>query len=224
MLKTFNTPQLKTLALAICLAATTTSVYADKDRNKNHRDNDRNGSHYESNHNNHNDSHDGNHDGNHGDRDGSSSNQRGSKLRAYLNGVTESQATGKMKYEVKSSKTEFGAEVKIPVPSAALEVSNTSDANFATMSLVLSDGSGQAYAICDLDFHKIKTDKYSGVRVAEYKVEISNRNGYLQEKEGVCDINLNASGIQAGVPAPQAGDYAEITIDTNDAVVVTGGF
>lgn len=220
MLKTFNTLQIKALVLAICLAATTTSVYADKDRNKNHRNDDRNGSHYESNGNDHNDSHDENHD----DRSGSSSNQRGSKLRAYLNGVTEYQANGKIKFESKSSKTEFGAEVKIPVPSAALDVSNTSDANYATMSLVLSDGSGQAYAICDLDFHKIKTDKYSGVRVAEYKVEISNRNGYLQEKEGVCDINLNAGGIQAGVPAPQAGDYAEITIDTNGAVVVTGGF
>lgn len=196
MLNKSNTLQLKALVLAICLATTATSVYADK----------------KSKHSDHN---------HHG---GSYSSDRGTKLRAYLNGVDEYQANGKIKFETKSSKTEFEAEVKIPVPSAALEISDASDANYATMNLVLSDRNGQAYAMCDLDFHKIKTDKYSGRTIAEFKVEISDRNGYLQEKEGICDVDLNASGIQSGVPAPKAGDWAEITIDTNEAVVVNGGF
>jgi len=60
--------------------------------------------------------------------------------------------------------------------------------------------------------------------IAEYEVKISDRNGFLQASLGVCDVDLATVGIQSGIPLIQYGDSAEVTIDTNNAIVGLGNF
>ncbi|WP_432744797.1 hypothetical protein ABXJ76_05225 [Methylobacter sp. G7] len=203
MNKKTNPLQLKTLAISICLTFTA-SAYASNDHGSNHVEN----SHHDSNHGN------------------SASGGSESKLKSYLIAVNEPLAQGEVKLEQKTSKTEFSAEVKIPVPSTALNVADITAATDATLTLVLRDNLGADYAECNVDLNKIKTvaNRRVSILTAEYKVKITDRNGFLQANGGVCDIDLNASGIQSGVPMIQIGDTAEITIDTNGATIGTGSF
>ena len=135
-------------------------------------------------------------------------------------------AQGEIKLEQQTSKTEFSAEVKIPVPSSALAVTDSAVATSATMFLVLRNNLGVDYAECHLDLNNIKTATKRGVSgvIAEYEVKVSDRNGFLQASRGVCDIDLVTVGIQSGIPLIQYGDSAEVTIDTNNAIVGLGNF
>ncbi|MEQ1528593.1 MAG: hypothetical protein ABL925_04695 [Methylococcales bacterium] len=223
--------KINTLAAAVCLVLAS-SAYASNDNDSNHVEGS---SHVENHSSNHTES--ANHVENHGSshvesdhhsvRDGNSASGK-IKLKSYLSAGVEPLANGEVKLEQKTSKSEFSAEVKLPVPSAALAVANVTDASDATLNLYLTDSQGLDYAECSLDLKQIKntkkTKRSAAVAVAEYKVEIKSRNGFLQGQYGVCDIDLNTAGIQSGIPLVQVGDSVEVTIDTNNALVASGSF
>jgi len=206
--KNIDSLSLNILVLAISLAFSASAV-AGNDRSKNNRKN-------------HVETHAGYHVENHGNLTSSSK----TKLKSYLISGVEPLAQGEIKLEQKTSKTEFSAEVKIPVPSSILAVTDSTVANSATMFLVLRNNLGVDYAECHLDLSNIKTATKRGVSsvIAEYEVKISDRNGFLQASLGVCDIDLATVGIQSGIPLIQYGDSAEVTIDTNGSLVGLGNF
>lgn len=217
--------KINTLTAAVCLVFAS-STYAGSDHGSNHVEK-HGANHVESHGNNHAD------DANHRESDHRYVRNNNAaakiKLKSYLTAVDEPLAKGEVKLEQKASKSEFSAEVKLPVPSAALGVTNLTDAQDATLTLYLADSQGVEYAECSLDLKSIKntraTRRAPASSVAEYKVEIKSRNnGFLQEKIGVCDIDLDTAGVQSGVPLVQNGDTAEITIDTNNAIVANGSF
>jgi len=209
--------KINTLAAAVCLVFVS-SAYAHNDNDSNHVEDS-----------NHIENHDTNNIENddHSDHGGNSPSDK-IKLKSYLTAVDEPLANGEVKLKQKTSKSEFSAEVKFPVPSTALDVANVADAQDATLNLHLTDSQGRDYAECSLDLKKIKnttkTRRSAASTIAKYKVEIKNRRGYLQEEFGVCDIDLNTAGIQSGVPLVQNGDTVEVTIDTNNAIVARGSF
>ncbi len=209
--------KINTLAAAVCVVFAS-SAYAHNDNDSNHVEGlnhvENHGSnHIESDH--------------HSVRDGNSGSGK-IKLKSYLTAGVEPRANGEVKLEQKTSKSEFSAELKLPVPSAALGVTNAANAYDATLNLYLTDSQGLDYAECSLDLKQIKntkkTRRSTAGSVAEYKVEIKNRNGFLQEQYGVCDVDLNTAGIQSGIPLVQYGDTIEVTIDTNNAIVASGRF
>ncbi|WP_262964713.1 DUF3231 family protein [Methylobacter psychrophilus] len=199
---------LKILVIAVTLAFSASAV-AGNDRGKNNGKN-------------HIETHASNHAENHVNLTPGSK----TKLKSYLTSGVEPLAQGEIKLEQKTSKTEFSAEVKIPVPSSILAVTDSTVANSATMFLVLRNNLGVDYAECHLDMKNIKTVTKRGISsvIAEYEVKISDRNGFLQASAGVCDVDLAKVGIQSGMPLIQYGDSAEVTIDTNNAIVGLGNF
>ena len=218
--KKINSLPLKNIAIAISLVISASAV-AGNDHGKNkietHASN-----HVENHGKNKIETHASNHVENHGNL--TSSNK--TKLKSYLTSGVEPLTQGEIKLEQKTSKTEFSAEIKIPVPSSALAVTDSAVASSATMFLVLRNNLGVDYAECHLDLNNIKTVTKRGVSsvIAEYEVKISDRNGFLQASLGVCDIDLATVGIQSGIPLIQYGDSAEVTIDTNSALVGLGSF
>jgi len=206
--KNTDSLSLKILVAAISLVFSA-SVAAGNDHGKNNDEN-------------HVETHASNHVENHGNLASSSK----TKLKSYLTSGVEPLAQGEIKLEQQTSKTEFSAEVKIPVPSSALAVTDSAVATSATMFLVLRNNLGVDYAECHLDLNNIKTATKRGVSgvIAEYEVKVSDRNGFLQASRGVCDIDLVTVGIQSGIPLIQYGDSAEVTIDTNNAIVGLGNF
>jgi hypothetical protein len=206
--KNTDSLSLKILVAAISLVFSA-SVTAGNDHGKNNDEN-------------HVETHASNHVENHGNLASSSK----TKLKSYLTSGVEPLAQGEIKLEQQTSKTEFSAEVKIPVPSSALAVTDSAVATSATMFLVLRNNLGVDYAECHLDLNNIKTATKRGVSgvIAEYEVKVSDRNGFLQASRGVCDIDLVTVGIQSGIPLIQYGDSAEVTIDTNNAIVGLGNF
>lgn len=217
--KKTNPFQLRTLAVAIGFIVTA-SAYAGNDHGSDHTE--KNDSNSVEIHSKHVDSKGGNHVENHG----KSTSSNKSFFKSNLTAGVEPLAQGEIKLEQKTSKTEFSAEVKIPVPSTALGVTDTAAANNATLFLVLRDNLGVDYAECHLDLNKTKTVTNRGVSslIAEYEVKVSNRNGFLQASVGVCDVDLTTTGIQVGVPLIHYGDSAEVTVDTNNAIVGIGRF
>ena len=218
--KKINSLPLKNIAIAISLVISASAV-AGNDHGKNkietHASN-----HVENHGKNKIETHASNHVENHGNL--TSSNK--TKLKSYLTSGVEPLTQGEIKLEQKTSKTEFSAEIKIPVPSSALAVTDSAVASSATMFLVLRNNLGVDYAECHLDLNNIKTVTKRGVSsvIAEYEVKISDRKGFLQASLGVCDIDLATVGIQSGIPLIQYGDSAEVTIDTNSALVGLGSF
>ena len=201
---------LKTLSVAACLALAA-PAYASNDKNhdKNHASD-----------------HDKNHDSDHDRHTSRSKSSSTAKFSRALVGVDELRASGKIKLEQASKKTEFEAEVKVPVPSASLSLDTLAEATGATLTLYLTDATGADYAECDFDLSKTEKSRKRGVisYSAEYKIKLTNRNGYLQEKAGVCDIDLTKDGIQPGIPTLKAGDTAQVGIDTNNAIVAETRF
>jgi hypothetical protein len=161
-------------------------------------------------------SHHGNGTDNHGGGNGTTAG-------ASLSGTVQSGAYGKLTLKQQTRATRFEAEVKIPVPATALAITDRAAAENATLTLTLSHADGTPYAECDFDLAKFKSRRSSG-QSAGYKIEIKDRRGYLQERFGVCDIDLSTAGVQSGVPAAQAGDAAEVAIDTNGVVFLGGAF
>ena len=212
--KKINSLPLKNIAIAISLVISASAV-ADNDHGKNKIE-----------------THASNHVENHGnltshvENHGNLTSNNKIKLKSYLTSGVEPLTQGEIKLEQKTSKTEFSAEIKIPVPSNALAVTDSAVASSATMFLVLRNNLDVDYAECHLDLNNIKTVTKRGVSsvIAEYEVKISDRNGFLQASLGVCDVDLATVGIQSGIPLIQYGDSAEVTIDTNNAIVGLGNF
>ena len=121
----------------------------------------------------------------------------------------------KAEYEANAQKNEskFDGEVKFNLPSSTFDIIDVPDAKSTDLQMDLHrSGSMTLYATCMLDLKKAKIK--GGVTQVEYKVEVKNRNGFLQTIIGYCDIDLSTPGVQAGVPAVQAGDvFHVITAD-----------
>ncbi|BBL74090.1 hypothetical protein [Methylomagnum ishizawai] len=165
------------------------------------------------------DHHSGNRsDDSHGHADGKTA------LAATLGGTVQAGASGRAKLGQQTRATRFEAELRIPLPADALAIPDRATAETATLSLTLSRADGTAYAECDFDLTKTKRNKRSGLVNAEYKIQIGLRRGVLQERFGLCDIDLSTEGAQQGVPAVQAGDSATVTTDTNGAAFLQGTF
>lgn len=134
---------------------------------------------------------------------------RSTRLSA-VEGVS-TQASGRVEYEVKKEgkkrrEFRFRTWVKVPVPSTVPAAADNAQASALTLSLTLSRD-GAAYAVCDLVFnHLHKNPNSFRPPYAEYRIDIRNKKGGIVSKKGVCDTDLAADGIQAGIPAPKAGD------------------
>lgn len=110
------------------------------------------------------------------------------------------------------TKNEFKGTVEIPVPSPGLglDAANVADADIR---LILSR-TGADFAECRLEFQEIEEEMEMEegvealVQEAEFQVDVRMRDGVLQEKKGVCDVDLLTADIQSGVPDAQAGDVA----------------
>lgn len=164
-------------------------------------------------------SNNGHHSENHGNPNGSRNGR--SVLKTTLIGTVEPNARGKAKLNTKPRGTQFEAEVKIPVPSTGLALADKLASQEATLVLTLSRA-GVAYAECDFDWMALT--RKAGTISAKYKIQIYNRGGVVQERAGLCDIDLTTAGAQSGTPTIQRGDTATVTIDTNDAVFLEGTF
>ena len=140
------------------------------------------------------------------------------KSRAYFSGLG---IVAKAEYEAKPRKNEskFEGEVKFNLPSDTFDITDVTDAQNTDLQMDLLRG-GTPYATCMLDLKKAKTK--GGVTQVEYKVEVKNRNGFLQTRIGVCDVDLANLGVQAGVPAVQAGDAFQLK--TADGSIVGASF
>ena len=142
------------------------------------------------------------------------------KSRAYFSGLG---IVAKAEHEAKPQKNEskFEVEVKFNLPNTTFDITDVTDAQNTDLKMDLyHSGSATPYATCMLDLKSAKTRR--GVTQVEYKVEVKNRNGFLQTKIGVCDVDLNTSGVQAGVPAVQAGDAFQLK--TADGSIVGASF
>ncbi|MGZ8249154.1 hypothetical protein [Methylomagnum sp.] len=158
------------------------------------------------------------------DKSGYSGGNGGAKVvRATLAGTVEPGARGEVKLKQKLRGNQLEAEATLPVPSAALAVADRTAAQNATLTLTLSR-SGQPYAECDFDLKSMQMNKKKATGSAKYKIEIYDRGGVLQERYGICDLDLVTPGVQRGLPTLQTGDAAAVVIDTNNASFLEGIF
>lgn len=143
---------------------------------------------------------------------------------AYGEAEHEKEATTK-KGKTTIKKDKFEAQVRIPVPSAALGISTTDDAAVADVYLTVSRGASDI-ATCWLEFSGFESDDHHSSSFddnddndddnsndrqlyAEFKVEVSKKNGAVRESDGNC------AGI---VPDAQAGDSATVEVNGTDAL------
>ena len=140
-----------------------------------------------------------------------------SRFEAILTGAIQPGAQGKVELETKPHKQRFVAQVKLPIPSAALGIDDLAAAADASVTLSLSRG-GVEYANCDLDFDNPKGKR--AIRRVEYQVDIlSRRGGAANQRVGAC---FNASNNPV-LPLIEAGDTADVSIDTYvDSPILNG--
>lgn len=162
-------------------------------------------------------------DGDHDKSGYSGGNGAAGVTRVALAGTVEPGARGEVKLKQKRRGNQFEAEATLPVPSAGLALADKAAAQDATLTLTLSRG-GQPYAECDFDLKSVKQNKKRAAGTAKYQIEIYDRGGVLQERYGICDLDLLTPGAQQGVPSIQAGDAAAVVIDTNNASILEGIF
>ena len=131
-----------------------------------------------------------------------------SRYEARLGGAIQPGAQGKVELDTKPNKQRFVAQVKLPIPSAALAINDLDAATDASVTLSLSRG-GVEYANCDLDLDKPNVKR--AIRRVEYKVDIlSRRGGAAEPRMGAC---FDASNNPV-LPVIEAGDTADVSIDT----------
>ncbi|MBI2839007.1 MAG: hypothetical protein HYX75_11865 [Acidobacteria bacterium] len=100
----------------------------------------------------------------------------------------------------KGSKDEFKGRIDFPFPGNSLGITTADAAASADIRLILGrDGIDYAECFLELDEDELADE-------AEFKVDIRARDGRLDEKKGTIDTDLSLPGIQAGLPAVQAGD------------------
>jgi hypothetical protein len=117
------------------------------------------------------------------------------------------------------NKTTFEGEVKFAL--ANLGIDDAAEAQSTDLTMNLLRG-GTPYATCILDLESLKTRR--GITRVEYKVEVKNRNGFIQAKHGYCDIDLATPNAQVGVPAVQTGDTFSVLDAGGNDVNVSGTF
>ena len=191
------------LAATLTASLMSTPSFADRDGDRSTRDRD------------------GDHDGDRstrdrgGDRDTGRSTQ--TKLKARLFSTVQAGARGEVKLESKTSKQEFGAEVKLPLPSLSLNIPDAAAASAASVTLTLANTAG-VYATCDLDY---KAERYSSTRKAEFKLDVASYRGAAPvSRYGNC---VDANGVVV-IPAVQAGDTVAVEADTFSGPFLTGTF
>lgn len=139
-----------------------------------------------------------------------------SRYEARLGGAIQPGAQGKVELDTKPNKQRFVAQVKLPIPSAALAINDVAAAADASVTLSLSRG-GVEYANCDLDLDKPNGKR--AIRRVEYKVDIlSRRGGGAEQRMGAC-FDVNNSPI---LPVVETGDTAEVSIDTYTGPFLNG--
>jgi hypothetical protein len=84
---------------------------------------------------------------------------------------------------------------------------------------------GAPYAECVLVFDGIEAEDGDDADLeALYKADVEWRAGRgLRERKGTCDVDLLTEGVQAGVPAVQAGDHVSITVGAEPGLPVLEG-
>ncbi|HEX9444171.1 MAG TPA: hypothetical protein VGA73_08615 [Candidatus Binatia bacterium] len=141
-------------------------------------------------------------------------------------GDPEPEGEGKAEYRTQTvngqlKQERFRAEVKIPVPSAGLNIADAAAAESADVRVSLSGGG--TYAVCRLEFVELEleNDFEDGILIeskatAVYLVDVARqlkKGGYqLRELNGSCDIDTATVDTQNGVPAVQSGDVATATV------------
>ncbi len=120
----------------------------------------------------------------------------------------------------KDTKDEFKGRIDFPFPGNSLGITTEEAAASADIRLILSrDGIDYAECFLELDEDELGDE-------AEFKVDIRRRDGRLDEKKGTIDTDLSSPGIQAGLPAVQAGDNVRGVLKDvgGDLVLVEGVF
>ena len=145
------------------------------------------------------------------DRRGSSSD-RGyntkTEIKARMYSSVQAGARGEVELKTTATQQKFSAEVKLPIPSLALNVPDATEASFASVTLDLIRGA-DVYATCDLDLKAERSSRYS--RNAEFKVELASYNGAAPiGRYGNC-VDANGAVV---IPAVQVGDTVAVAIDT----------
>lgn len=149
------------------------------------------------------------------DRDsdrGGRSNNRGysnkTEIKARMYSSVQAGARGEVELKTTPTQQKFSAEVKLPIPSLALNIPDATEASFASVTVALIRGV-DTYATCDLDLKAERSSRYS--RKAEYKVELASYNGAAPiGRYGNC-VDANGAVV---IPAVQVGDTVAVDIDT----------
>lgn len=143
-----------------------------------------------------------------GDRSGNSGYNNKTEIKARMYSSVQAGARGEVELKTTATRQKFSAEVKLPIPSLALNIPDATEASFASVTLFLIRGV-DTYATCDLD---LKAERYSSYsRKAEYKVELATYNGAAPiGRYGNC-VDANGAVV---IPAVQVGDTVAVDIDT----------
>jgi len=108
------------------------------------------------------------------------------------------------------------AKVDIPIPTAALGVTDVTTASTASVRYIFSRD-GVDYASCVLRFDADDDDLEDSVRPrSSYKFDVESRikkgKSSTRSKKGRCDIDLVADGVQSGLPAVQDEDLVRAEV------------
>jgi hypothetical protein len=140
------------------------------------------------------------------------------KLKARFN---DGNVSAKAEHEANTrrNKSTFEGEIKFALPNLGINDATGARGTDLTMNLLRG---GSPYATCILDLESLKTRR--GVTRVEYKVEVKDRGGFIQAKHGYCDIDLNTTGNQVGVPAVQSTDTFTVLDAAGNTTVIIGTF
>jgi hypothetical protein len=140
---------------------------------------------------------------------------------AKLKPSAGSRAKGSFTSVRTARKGTFGGVLSVPLPNPKAGIADAAAAEAAYPVLEIAR-QGQVYARCDLDF----AGTASKSRVAKYRLNLVNRNGYLQAKTGYCKLSLDAGSPAPGLPKPLARDTLALKLVAADGerVLATGVF
>lgn len=173
------------------------------------RDGDRDGySDSDNDHRGYSDSNYGNHGNDRGVRSDNSGYSNKTEIKARMFSSVQAGARGEVELKTTATQKKFSAEVKLPIPSLALNIPDAREASFASVTLALIRGV-DTYATCDLDLKAERNSSYS--RKAEFKVELASYNGAAPiGRYGNC-VDANGAVV---IPAVKVGDTVAVSTDT----------
>ncbi|MBL7662110.1 hypothetical protein JNK13_05085 [bacterium] len=147
-------------------------------------------------------------------------------LSAFEGVPTSARGEAKLRLKNNGSKRDdrFTIEVKVPVPSAVPAANTIGEASALAFTAVISR-SGAPYAQCFLRYDHETT--LNGVIAAEHKVDVRDdgkrSRSRTRNKKGSCDVDLNQSGVQRGLPFVKRGDEVVIE-DSLSGSILKGQF